>query len=98
MHRLLLEVTPELCWFQGHFPGRPILAGVVQLHLAALLAAHLFGLTGGLREVTRLKFQHLVIPPRILDLLFESTGSQQIRFRYAAKDRVHSQGRLDFSG
>lgn len=97
-HRLLLEVTPELCWFQGHFPGQPILAGVAQLHLAALLARQLFGLTGGLREVTRLKFQHVVIPPRILDLLLESTSAQQVQFRYTAKERAHSQGRLDFSG
>lgn len=96
VHRLLLEVTPDLCWFQGHFPGQPILAGVVQLHLAAMLARHLFGLAGHPRDVSRLKFQHLVIPPRILELSLQHSADHQVRFRYAAEGTEHSQGRLNF--
>jgi 3-hydroxymyristoyl/3-hydroxydecanoyl-(acyl carrier protein) dehydratase len=98
VHRLLLEVTPDLCWFQGHFPEKPILSGVVQLHLAAVLAGHLFGLAGHPREVSRLKFQQLVIPPRILELSLEETADHQVRFRYAAEGKECSQGRLNFAG
>jgi 3-hydroxymyristoyl/3-hydroxydecanoyl-(acyl carrier protein) dehydratase len=98
VHRLLLDVRPDLCWFQGHFPGKPILAGVVQLHLAAMLAGHLFGLAGHPRDVSRLKFQQLVIPPRVLELSLEETADHQVRFRYAAEGKEHSQGRLSFAG
>lgn len=97
VHRLLLEVTPDLCWFQGHFPGKPILAGVVQLHLAAMLAGHLFGLAGHPRDVSRLKFQHLVTPPRVLELSLQNPADHQVHFRYAAEGKVHSQGRMNFA-
>jgi 3-hydroxymyristoyl/3-hydroxydecanoyl-(acyl carrier protein) dehydratase len=97
VHRLLLEVTLDLCWFQGHFPGRPILAGVVQLHLAAMLAGHLFGLAGHPRDVSRLKFQHLVTPPRVQELYHQDSADHQVRFRYTAEGEEHSQGRLNFA-
>ena len=31
---LRLEVTPDLSWFHGHFPGEPVLAGIIQTHWA----------------------------------------------------------------
>lgn len=95
-HRLLLDIRPELCWFDGHFPGRPILAGVVQLHLAVLLSRQLYGLSGHPRRITRLKFQHVVIPPRILELTLERDLPGPVRFRYRGAGCEHSQGQLHF--
>jgi hypothetical protein len=97
-HRLLLDIRPGLSWFDGHFPGQPILAGVVQLHLAALLAQRLYRQDFYPRKITRLKFQHLVIPPRILELTLEDEPQGRIRFRYRGQGRDHSQGRLHFGG
>lgn len=97
-HRLLIEVTSELCWFEGHFPDKPILAGVVQLHWAVLLSKKLFRLTGYPREVAKLKFQQLLIPPRVLEISLYDSPTQQIRFRYTGQGRDYSQGRLNFGG
>jgi hypothetical protein len=97
-HRLLLDVEPDLCWFRGHFPGRPILAGVVQLHLATLLARQLFGIAEHPHEVTRLKFHHPVLPPCIAELQLERHSPQQVRFRLSVVGALHSQGRLNFPG
>jgi len=98
VHRLLLDIKPSLCWFDGHFPARPILAGVAQLHLAALLAKSLFELDDFPRRITRLKFQSLVVPPCVLELRLEERTAGEICFRIHAKGRDHSQGRLHFAG
>ena len=95
-HRLLLDIRPELFWFDGHFPGRPILAGVAQLHLAVLLSLRQYDLDGYPLRITRLKFQHVVIPPRILELTLERDAPGPVRFRYRSAGRDHSQGRLHF--
>jgi 3-hydroxymyristoyl/3-hydroxydecanoyl-(acyl carrier protein) dehydratase len=95
-HRLLIEVTRDLCWFQGHFPNKPILAGVVQLHWAVLLSQRLFGLTAGPHEITRLKFQHLALPPIVMELSLQMTGKRLVQFRYTRQENEYSQGRLNF--
>jgi hypothetical protein len=95
-HRLLLDITKDLCWFDGHFPGNPILAGVVQLHLAVLVSRWLFGLNGYPQEISRLKFQRLVVPPRTVELELKETQPALIRFRYIGEGSEHSQGRLQF--
>ena len=41
--RLDLKLEPELLWFEGHFPGQPILPGVAQLHIAASMAEEVWG-------------------------------------------------------
>lgn len=95
-HRLLLDIDPGLSWFEGHFPEQPILAGVVQLHWAGLLTQHLFGYEAMPVRIARLKFQHLVVPPAVLELTLARISPAAVQFRFASGDRVHSQGRLNF--
>lgn len=95
-HRLLLEIDPDLSWFKGHFPEQPILAGVVQLHWAGLLTQKLFGFREMPASVARLKFQHVVIPPAVLDLKLTLLSPQSVHFRYSSDAGIHSQGRLNF--
>lgn len=95
-HRLLLEIDPELIWFKGHFPEQPILAGVVQLNWAGLLTQELYGFQEPPASIARLKFQHVVLPPAVLELTLALMSPQSVHFRYTSGDRVHSQGRLNF--
>lgn len=95
-HRFLIEIGTDLSWIDGHFPQTPILAGVVQLHWASLLAQGVFGLNSFPRDIVRLKFQHPVLPPALLELILERIDDQKVQFRFLGPGRVHSQGRLLF--
>lgn len=95
---LRLEVAPDLSWFEGHFPGEPVLAGIIQTHWAAEAAAILFGLEGPPQRIKRLKFSNMIVPPRIVELGLVRHGEQEVQFRIQGEGLQHSQGRLVFSG
>ena len=95
-YRWLLDISPELEWFQGHFPGNPVLPGVVQLHWAVVVAQAIFGLTGVPAEIKRLKFKSIVIPPRILELSVFRSSANEVQFEFMSMGQQHSEGRLVF--
>ena len=94
--RMLLDVSPDLGCFKGHFPGNPILAGVVQLHWAVCFSQALFRFDEVPVEIKRLKFKSIVSPPRILELVLNKSSEQEVQFEFASLGQVHSQGRLIF--
>ena len=53
----LKNVSINEPYFQGHFPGQPVLPGIVQLHLAVLVCRALYGFDDAPQEVKRLKFK-----------------------------------------
>lgn len=61
--RLVFTVAPDLRWFEGHFPGFPILPGVVQLdRLVLVQVERLWPGVGRVRSVRRLKFMKVIRP------------------------------------
>lgn len=61
--RLTFTVPPDLPCFEGHFPGDPVLPGVVQLDaLVARAVERRWPDAGALRAVKRLKFSRVVRP------------------------------------
>jgi 3-hydroxymyristoyl/3-hydroxydecanoyl-(acyl carrier protein) dehydratase len=94
--RIQLDVASELCWFRGHFPGQPVLPGIVQLHWATLVCRSLYGF-GVPREVKRLKFKKLVIPPTIVELVVSQQGERAALFSFSSLGDVHSEGKILFS-
>jgi acyl-CoA synthetase (AMP-forming)/AMP-acid ligase II len=66
--RLTMTLPPTLAWFQGHFPGEPILPGISQVHMAVLLSAEVFGWAPEGSDLTRVKFKDIVRPGETLDL------------------------------
>ena len=95
-HRLLLEILPELDCFEGHFPGNPVLPGVVQLHWAIIISLSLFGFRDAPLEIKQLKFKNAVIPPATLELTLCKLTEHEVRFEYASPGQQHSQGQLIF--
>ncbi|QKJ86714.1 hydroxymyristoyl-ACP dehydratase [Paramixta manurensis] len=84
----VLQVNADLFWFQGHFPGQPLLPGVAQLdwvlHYAALLAP-------GKRfsSIENIKFQRPVLPGSRLKLALEWQAEKSLlRFCYSLLDTV----------
>ena len=65
---LRLRVPHNLAWFEGHFPGAPVLPGVVQVDWAAWFARLYFGFDAEATNVSNLKFQRVVLPGDVLRL------------------------------
>ena len=95
-NRLLIDVSPDLSCFQGHFPDKPILAGVVQLHWAVCVSCKLYGFDEVPKEVKRLKFRNVVSPPRVLELALSKIFENEVQFEFTSLGQIHSQGRLIF--
>ena len=78
---LRLEVTPNLSWFRGHFPGEPVLAGIIQAHWAVQASAILFSLDGPPQHIKRLKFSNIIVPPRTIELTLTRHGECEVQFQ-----------------
>jgi predicted hotdog family 3-hydroxylacyl-ACP dehydratase/3-hydroxymyristoyl/3-hydroxydecanoyl-(acyl carrier protein) dehydratase len=87
------RVPPELAFFDGHFPGRPVLAGFVQVDWALSLARDALGLTQAPAVIESLKFRSFLLPGQDFELSLE-TEPGQLRFEFADGDRVFSSGRV----
>jgi 3-hydroxymyristoyl/3-hydroxydecanoyl-(acyl carrier protein) dehydratase len=100
-----VEVTPEGLitaelvldsgsgWFEGHFPSRPILPGVVFLAAVEKVLAQA-GLQA-LLEVRKVKFLQIVSPDEKLTISLRplSPGeSHEVRFEFSTGDRLVCQG------
>lgn len=96
--RLLLDVRPELACFSGHFAGNPILAGIVQLHWAAIIAGTLFGYIGAPREIYQLKFRHIATPPCFIELQMEHLDASRVSFELVGHLHPHAKGVLAYDG
>jgi 3-hydroxymyristoyl/3-hydroxydecanoyl-(acyl carrier protein) dehydratase len=65
---LELHVAPDCPWFRGHFPGHPILPGVVQIGWAAWFGARWLGCGTPPRRLSRIKFRRPIGPDARLSL------------------------------
>ena len=95
--RFELDISEQLVWFQGHFPGYPILPGVVQLRWAVELSQKNYDLRSGPREIMRLKFKSIIVPPIVVELTLKQLGPAETQFGYTGNGQEYSQGRLIFA-
>jgi len=91
-------------WFDGHFPGKPILPGL------GLLALVLHAVRSGLDQealrlerVIKTRFKGVILPGDELDVSFHATpagtdgAGLQVRFQVERKDEEVGTGRLVLS-
>ncbi|WP_028104961.1 AMP-binding protein [Pseudoduganella violaceinigra] len=95
---LTLTVPPDLLYFDGHFPGSPILPGVVQLDWAIARGRHYFDMPPVFRDVAMLKFQQIIAPGATLQLeLAWDAGKSSLQFKYLSDTGQHASGRVLFA-
>src|SRR6267378_5466851 len=88
---LSLHVPADLVYFEGHFPGLPILPGVVQIDWSIRLARARLPVRGGFVAAEQLKFLSIVRPAAHLTLTLELNAEKtRMNFSYAGKDRKYS--------
>ncbi len=96
-HGMALELAlpTALAWFRGHFPGRPILPGVVQLAWVIDFARSHLGLDPEVRQVADLKFQRVIRPGTTVRLEIDwLPATSVLGFRYSERGLPCSSGRF----
>jgi acyl-coenzyme A synthetase/AMP-(fatty) acid ligase/3-hydroxymyristoyl/3-hydroxydecanoyl-(acyl carrier protein) dehydratase len=94
-----LRVPLDLVYFAGHFPGLPVLPGVVQIHWAIRFARRYLAADAVFSALENVKFHALVLPDTELELQLEhAPGSAHVNFTYASEARKFSSGRVVFGG
>ena len=91
------DLQPDAFWTRGHFPGRPILPGVLVCEMAAQICAYLCervdllgGCKVGLGGLEEVKFRRMVVPG---ERLWMMVGIE--RFRRGAMVKIRFQGFVD---
>lgn len=80
LHSALFYVAPQLACFDGHFPGQPLLPGVVQIEWAMALADNLWPQALAAQKfagMSRVKFKAPIKPKAVLAMELKLTGSAQ---------------------
>ena len=86
-----LEVSPDLAWFHGHFPGDPVLPAVVQVDWAIHYGRELGFDPDRFRGFSRLKFRRVITPHTELRLTL-TTSAGKLGFIFESAAGIHSQG------
>jgi 3-hydroxymyristoyl/3-hydroxydecanoyl-(acyl carrier protein) dehydratase/acyl-CoA synthetase (AMP-forming)/AMP-acid ligase II len=96
--KLSLTVPKDLLYFEGHFPGSPILPGVVQVDWAIARGRHYFEMPPVFRDIAMLKFQQVIAPGATvqLELAWDSAKSS-MQFKYLSDAGQHASGRIVFA-
>ncbi len=90
-----ISIPPELFYFRGHFPIRPILPGVVQIDWAVQLADQHLGTNIKSAQKFNVKFKSIVEPPAFLKVvLTQPPESDRVTFEYRDGDSVLSSGSI----
>jgi acyl-CoA synthetase (AMP-forming)/AMP-acid ligase II len=97
-HAFFELIAPsDLLYFDGHFPGMPILAGVVQIEWVIAFGRRCFDLPPSFRAIHALKFQRVISPelPITLDLVHDPLKSD-LSFKISSHLGPHASGRIIF--
>ena len=96
---LELRVPEDLdCW-PGHFPGRSIVPGFLQLSWVMSLATRWVGSSPQVRRIEGLKFKNVLCPGERFTLTLERADEgAALRFRLAKGSHAFSLGRFVLAG
>lgn len=101
-HHLSLEITPNIRYFSGHFPTKPILAGVVQIKWAEHFARKHQLISGTFLRMETIKFKRIIVPNtkillQLTPLLNPEKNLAKLHFIFSSEAGEHSSGKLVYS-
>ena len=92
---VLLLVPDNLEYFKGHFPGVPIVPGVVQIKWAMAIANRCLKVAGEFGGMEALKFQQVMGPNIQVTLKLKyRTETDKLHFSFQSDRGRYSSGRL----
>jgi len=95
--RLTLKIPEDLSYFEGHFPGCPLLPGVVQISWATELGRKHVPFDARFRALSAVKFTRVILPGATVALRLEYDGNKRVLdFAYELDNRVCSNGTVLF--
>ncbi len=90
---LLLKFPLDAEYFQGHFPGLPILPGVAQVHFAALFAERYFDIKLKVQQIKKLRFARIIQPYEEVTLLLKYFElKNKVFFQFSCSKHLNSSG------
>lgn len=97
MKTLALNFAADHPVFAGHFPGMPIVPGVMLLDAAARAIATDCGFSGGAWQINSVKFLSPLQPDETAMLKFETQANGSVRFDIAVGERSIASGSMTLS-
>jgi 3-hydroxymyristoyl/3-hydroxydecanoyl-(acyl carrier protein) dehydratase len=91
----LFDIPAGLTWFDGHFPGDPMLPAVVQVDWAIHFGQRLGFNPDRFAGFARLKFMAVIVPDTLIRLSLVTSGAA-LRFVYRSATGLHSKGTVKF--
>jgi 3-hydroxyacyl-[acyl-carrier-protein] dehydratase len=94
-----ITLAPDSLWFDGHFPGSPILPGIAQLGLVSdALREHAKSQGRAITTVAirRVRFRQLVRPGETLQIMItpEETDPASYKFKVLVRGQVACNGSM----
>lgn len=93
--RLSLHVPHDMQAFAGHFPGEPILPGVIQIDWAVQFAVQYLNFSAPVARQFKVKFSNIIRPEMPLSLtLTYNAASGRLSFTYSSDTKMMSSGQI----
>lgn len=89
-----LYFLEESSYLKGHFPGYPILPGVIQTHFVFKYLKDFYGIVPEKYSINKLKFTNLILPKQKVNLVINRNSDREFSFSYINSDKISSSGNI----
>lgn len=89
-----IEVPAESSWFDGHFPGEPVLPGLAQISMVFDVIRKASDGERSVASVSRVRFKRIIRPDELLTVMAAPLKKEADAFSF----RIQTQGDLVCSG